>query len=133
MAEKLRLAGPRLAPAANRDIREIQRWSGENFGESAALRYAALLKQAHRDIVADPKRYGSKQRSEIMIADARIYHLAFSRDRVAGGKKVAAPRHFLLYRSRKDGVLEVARILHDARDLARHLPRAYRIDGRSKR
>jgi toxin ParE1/3/4 len=39
---------------------------------------------------------------------------------------VTEPRHFLLYRRREDGVIEVARILHDGRDLARHLPEGYR-------
>jgi plasmid stabilization system protein ParE len=39
---------------------------------------------------------------------------------------VKEPRHFLLYRRREDGVIEVARILHDGRDLQRHLPEEYR-------
>jgi toxin ParE1/3/4 len=56
-----------------------------------------------------------------MVPGARVDHLAFSRDHVHGGK-VQTPRHFPVYRRRDDGVLEVARILHDARELARHLP-----------
>ena len=126
MAEQRRIARASLAPAASRDVSEIWRWSERNFGKAAALRYEGLLDQALRDIAVDPNRPGSKQQPKIMVADARIYHLAFSRDHVPG-ERVAAPRHFLLYRCRKDGVLEVARILHDARDLALHLPRAYRI------
>jgi plasmid stabilization system protein ParE len=34
-------------------------------------------------------------------------------------------RHFLLYRRRSDGLIEVARILHDGRDLQLHLPEKY--------
>ena len=60
-----------------------------------------------------------------MIEGARTYHLQFSRSRVSG-LGVKEPRHFLLYCRRSDGVIEVARILHDGRDLARHLPEGYR-------
>lgn len=118
----------KLAPAARRDTVAIGRWTLKEFGEAAVLRYEALIQQALSDIGADPERPGSQQRPDIMIREARIYHLAFSRDRVRGGSasKVKAPRHFLLYRLRKDGTVEVARILHDLRELSRHLPRAYR-------
>jgi toxin ParE1/3/4 len=87
------------------------------------LRYAALMAQALRDIGGDPERPGSKERPEIMIEGARTYHLAFSRNRVSG-PGVKEPRHFLIYRRRGD-VIEVARILHDSRDLARHVPEGY--------
>jgi toxin ParE1/3/4 len=59
-----------------------------------------------------------------MIEGARTYHLEFSRNRVTG-LGVKEPRHFLLYRCRGD-VIEIARILHDSRDLARHCPEDYR-------
>ncbi|MGP8245686.1 MAG: hypothetical protein ACLQVN_14355 [Bryobacteraceae bacterium] len=82
-----------------------------------------------RDIGDDPERPGSKERPEIMIGGARTYHLEFSRGRVSGSK-VKEPRHFLLYRRRADGAIEVARILHDGRDLWRHLPEEYRRGAR---
>jgi toxin ParE1/3/4 len=116
---------PSLAPAARQDVREVLRWSEQEFGELVAARYRALIKQAVRDIGDDPLRPGSKARPEIMIKGARTYHLSFSRNRVAG-PGVKEPRHFLLYRRRDDGVIEVARILHDGRDLQRHLPEDYR-------
>jgi toxin ParE1/3/4 len=103
---------PSLSLAARQDIREILRWSERNFGEAAAARYRALVKQAIRDIGADPERPGSKERPELMIKGARTYHLSFSQGRVSGGR-VKEPRHFLLYRRRHDDVIEVARILHD--------------------
>ena len=64
------------------------------------------------------------ERPEIMIEGARAYHLEFSRGRVKG-QGVKAPRHFLLYR-RYERVIEVGRVIHDARDLTRHLPEEYR-------
>jgi toxin ParE1/3/4 len=101
-------------------------WTVQEFGERAALRYDTLIKQALKDIGADPERPGSKERPEIMIRGARTYHLKFSRNRVSGSK-VKEPRHFLLYRRHVDnGVIEVARILHDGRDLQGHLPEDYR-------
>jgi toxin ParE1/3/4 len=114
-----------LAPAARQDVREVLKWSERNFGKAAAARYKALIKQAVRDIGADPERAGSKERPELMTRGARTYHLEFSRSRVSGSR-MKAPRHFLLYRRRDDGVIEVARILHDSRDLRRHLPEEYR-------
>jgi toxin ParE1/3/4 len=115
----------RLTCAAQRDIFGVMEWTVQEFGERAALRYDALIKQALKDIGADPERPGSKERPEIMIEGARTYHLSLSRTRVSGSR-VKEPRHFLLYRHREEGVIEVARILHDGRDLERHLPNEYR-------
>jgi toxin ParE1/3/4 len=80
--------------------------------------------QALRDIADDPERAGSTERPELSTG-ARTYHLRFSRDRVGAGGAVKNPRHFLLFRQRDAGVLEVARVLHDAWELQRHLPEDY--------
>ena len=117
---EVRLTGP-----AKRDLSGLMEWTVQEFGERAALRYDTLIKQALKDIGVDPERPGSKEWPEIMIQGARTYHLELSRSRVSGSR-VKEPRHFLLYRRRDDGVIEVARILHDGRDLQRHLPEDYR-------
>ena len=108
-----------------RDLSGVMEWTVKEFGARAARRYDALIKQALKDIAADPERPGSKERPEIMIEGARTYHLSLSRSRVSG-PGVKEPRHFLLYRRRDAGVIEVARILHEGRDLQRHLPEDYR-------
>jgi toxin ParE1/3/4 len=100
-------------------------WTVQEFSERAARRYATLIKQALKDIGSDPERPGSQERPEIMVRGARTYHISLSRSR-ASGPGVKEPRHFLLYRRRADGVIEVARILHDGRDLGRHLPEDHR-------
>lgn len=110
----------RLARAASRDITAILKWSLREFGEAAALRYASLIEQALSDIADDPERPGSKERPEVREG-CRTYHLEFSRSRVAGSR-VKEPRHFLVYRFRDLHAIEIIRILHDNRDLARHLP-----------
>lgn len=115
----------RLAFTAQRDIKAILNWSRAEFGEIAAARYKALIKQALRDIGAGPERPGSEECPEILIDGARNYHIGFSRGRVKG-ERVKASRHFLLYRRGGEHVIEVGRVLHDARDLASHIPEEYR-------
>ena len=115
-----------IAPAALEDIESILAWTDEQFGQKASRRYEALLTRAIMDIAAEPDRAGSSSRPEIAAA-ARTYHLVYSRTRVAGGiGRVRQPRHFILYRLRSDGTVEIGRVLHDSMDLARHLPEEYR-------
>ena len=64
---------------AQHDVRAILSWSRREFGEAAAARYKALVKQALRDLAADPERPGSTERPEILIEGARTYHLWYSR------------------------------------------------------
>ncbi|MCE5311289.1 MAG: type II toxin-antitoxin system RelE/ParE family toxin [Acidobacteriales bacterium] len=115
-----------LAPSAGSGIREALTWSLERFGERAAERYRCLLKQALRDIASDPQHPGSRERPELGHG-IRTYHLFFSRNRVRNGSGAfRRPRHFLVYRRRGEDLIDVIRVLHDARDLERHLPEEYR-------
>ena len=62
-----------------------------------------------------------------MIRGARMYHISFSRDRAKTALGVVHnPRHFILYRRADGNTLDIGRILHDGRDLQRHLPEEYR-------
>ncbi len=114
-----------LAPAAQTDVREALIWSQERFGERAAVRYRDVLKQALRDIAADPERPGSQERREL-APGVRTYHLFFSRDRARSELGIVRkPRHFVVYRRRGEAVIDVVRVLHDSRELERHLPDDY--------
>lgn len=115
----------RLTRAAQRDIKAILNWTRKEFGQNAVARYQALIQQAVRDIGIDPERPGSQQRPDVMIEGARTHHLEFSRSRM-GRPNVKAPRHLLVYRRRDESTIEVARVLHDALDLPRHLPAGFR-------
>ena len=108
----------RLAAPARRDLAAIARWTVKEFGEDAWVRYETLIAQALEDLAAEPERPGSREVPEVGV---RVYHLASSRERVVG-PRVRQPRHVLVYRVREEGVVEIARVIHDARDLARHLP-----------
>jgi toxin ParE1/3/4 len=111
-----------LAPSARADIQEALHWSHEKFGEQATGRYRDLIKQALRDIVADPERPGSAVRSDL-ARGVRTYHLFFSRERARGSWGIVKrPRHFLVYRRRGEDIVDILRVIHDARDLERHLP-----------
>jgi toxin ParE1/3/4 len=118
-----------IAPAAERDIQTVLAWTHEHFGERARRRYEALLLQAISDVAENSDLPGSSRRDEI-AADARTYHLAHSKDRVARRTgRVKRPRHFLLFRVRDDGRVEIGRVLHDSMDLPSHLPSEYRASG----
>jgi toxin ParE1/3/4 len=104
----------------------VARLAGILPRKAASLRYEIPILQALVDIEADPERPGSKQRPELMAGGARTYHLSFSRKRMSG-PSVEEPRHLLVYRRRDGGMVEVARVLHDARDFRRHLPEGYRL------
>ncbi|KAB2874880.1 MAG: type II toxin-antitoxin system RelE/ParE family toxin [Bauldia sp.] len=115
-----------IAPAAAADIESILAWSHEHFGVEARVRYEALIVQGILDVASSPDRAGVHKRPEI-ADDARTYHLYASCRRVtAATGRVKEPRHFLLFRTRADGAIEIGRVLHDSMDLAIHLPEEYR-------
>jgi toxin ParE1/3/4 len=115
-----------IAPKARRDIVNILTWTQENFGPQASKRYARLIETAIAQIGAGPDRAGSAKRPEI-AEDCRTYHLSHSRKRAGASRsRVHQPRHFLLYRVRDAGMVEIGRVLHDSMDLRQHLPEEYR-------
>lgn len=103
------------------DIIDINRYTLKTHGKEAARAYNALLWQAFTDIRDDPFRPGSRERPEI-APGVRSYHIALSRERAASS--VGSPRHLILYYLLKEDEIAVSRILHDSRDLIRHLPEA---------
>lgn len=104
---------------ARSDLTDIRRYTIDRYGRAGADAYDALLKQAIRDVWEDPFRPGSRERPEIG-ASIRRYHSALSRERAA--LTVNAPRHFILYFLPHDSEVVISRVLHDSRDLARHIP-----------
>lgn len=85
---------------------------------------ATLIVQAIEDLTVDPARVGVETRPEI-AAGVQAYFLAHFRNCVppAAGR-VITPRHFLIFRLRRDSAVEIVRVLHDSMDLGRHLPPA---------
>ena len=94
----------RLSEAAGNDIRAILAASKRDFGHQAFLRYDALLNAALDAIRIDPRRAGVKERPEI------------------GPGRVKLPRHPLVFSIVEPGLVIVGRVIHDAMELARHVP-----------
>ena len=103
-------------------MQDVLDWSLEKFGLRATKRYRILLKKAFVDIAEDPERPGAQGRPELG-KDIFAYHIRFSRERAQSGLGIVGnPRHFVVYRAGKNkNVIEIIRILHDGRDLARHV------------
>jgi toxin ParE1/3/4 len=113
----------RTLPIFRKDFQSAIIWSEKHFGAAASDRYRVLVRQALRDVFEDPRRAGVMTRPEL-ARDIYVYHLRFSRDRVSG-QPVKSPRHMIVYRYAGE-MVEYARLLHDGRDLERHLPTGYK-------
>jgi toxin ParE1/3/4 len=116
----------RLSAPAERDIEDILAHSEAEFGEIARLRYETLLTTAFTDLAADPGRAGVRIRDELGPG-VRSYHLLLARDRARGANGIVRrPRHLVIFRIVKPDILDIGRILHDAMELANHIPTEYR-------
>lgn len=107
----------RLAAAAERDFREILRWTFENFGRGQAKTYARTLSSALHDLALGPSVIGARAREDIGPG-VHTLHVA---------RKGRKGRHFVIFRadpSRSEHVIDVLRLLHDSMDLPHHLPAA---------
>ena len=118
-----------ITDPARSDLIDIRRFTVNRHGPVPADAYDAVLKQALGDIRGHPYRPGSKERSEIGEA-IRSYHIALSRDRAESGVK--SPRHFVLYVLPHDDEVVISRILHESRELARHIPQDHLRQARDR-
>jgi toxin ParE1/3/4 len=116
----------RLSRLAKQDIAAVANWTIRVFGWDASLRYKALIFQAMNDVAADPNRIGSRDLPG--TKGLRTYHLELSRTKVPGDR-VKAPRHLIVYRQNREGSVEIARVLHDARNIVSLLPARYLAKG----
>ena len=118
----------RLAKAAQADIVELLTYTEMNYGEIGRLRYERLLITALRDIAAEPERIGCLMRPEFG-ENVCSYHLRHSRERArAEHGIVLRPRHLLLYRHVHPDLIGIGRVLHDAMEIERHVPKDFGDD-----
>jgi toxin ParE1/3/4 len=115
------LSGRRLefATVALKDIEDILDRSSDQFGRDARDRYEALLLAALGDLSEDPERPTAQIRADLP-GNLRTYHVKHARHR-ASQPAVANPRHLILYRIASPTVVAVARVLHEAMDIERHV------------
>jgi plasmid stabilization system protein ParE len=125
------LAYVRLLGDARRSINSALRWSFEEYGNDAAIRYRALIRQAISDFAASPsaptvRSIGSLRSRKILLR----YDLALSQDRVPPDiGKVSRPRHFLVGRL-EDDILRILFLAHDSMKPENVLRRSRRSDNR---
>jgi toxin ParE1/3/4 len=102
----------RRSPYARADLKNAFRYSRTEYGDAGLRRYRALIETALRDIVADPFRLNSRDRTDL-AQGLRSYHLRHSRTR-SPDALVRAPCHILYYRvtPHADAVI-LLRVLQD--------------------
>jgi toxin ParE1/3/4 len=101
----------RISARARRDIVNALHWSVDQFGDRQQDAYRQLIEEALARIGADPEAAPARTRPEF---GKGLWTLHI-------GRRGKAARHLFAYRLRADGVIDVARLLHDAMDLSRHL------------
>lgn len=106
---------PILSARARLDIRIILSASEARFGLDARRRYRLLLERSIADLAADPGRAGVQE-----AAGLRLYHTRHARARTPPRRRVARPRHVIVFRI-VGAEVEVLRVLHDAMDLPSYL------------
>jgi toxin ParE1/3/4 len=110
----------RYLPAARKDIKDVLKWSLENFGQEATERYQQLISVALSEIAADPALDHSDEVRGLQTG-IRLYHLRHCRSRAAvEGQMVKNPRHIIAYLVR-DADTVIVRVLHDRMEIARQV------------
>jgi toxin ParE1/3/4 len=102
----------RLGSEAEKDFARILKYTKDTFGPRQVEVYRATLLEALAALDAGPDVLGSVAREEI-FPNLRTLHVS------CRGRR---GRHFIMYRAVQGHVIGVVRILHDAMDLARHVP-----------
>ena len=116
------------APALD-DLRCIRVFTMRRYGRKQAEAYSALLKSALRDPRDDPFRPGRRERPEVG-ENIRSYHVGLAASRP--GSQARKARHVVLYFLPEEDAAVISRVLHDVRDLARHLPDRHREEARGR-
>ncbi|MHC4267788.1 MAG: type II toxin-antitoxin system RelE/ParE family toxin [Planctomycetota bacterium] len=96
------MSGYRLSVAAQNDLREISRYTKENWGNKQAKHYLVELAAGIENIARSPKL--GKVRDEIEM----------------GIRSFTIARHVVFYRKGTE-CIEIARVLHASMDIKRHL------------
>ena len=94
------------------DIREAVAWSRRRFGTLQAERYRLAIQATTETLRQAPLGAATRARNEL-APGLRSLHM----------RRAGQPgRHLLIYRVAEPDIVVVLRLLHDAMDIARHLP-----------
>ncbi|MDZ5738032.1 type II toxin-antitoxin system RelE/ParE family toxin [Pseudomonas asiatica] len=109
----------RIAAQAQIDIVDTLRFTKVRLGESVRSLYQDLLQATFQSLADDPAHISSTFRDELSPG-LRSLHLGSNSLEVSDGR-IITPRHIIFYRTGKDEVVEILRVLHDAMEVAQHL------------
>lgn len=101
----------RVSSDARLDIADIIRWTQRTFGVRQAQTYKATLRLAMKALTSGPDIPGVIRREDL-APGIFILHVA---------RKGHKGRHFIVFRTGGDHVIDVLRLLHDSMDLSSHL------------
>jgi toxin ParE1/3/4 len=105
----------RVLPEARTEIRDVLRYTRDEFGARKLKEYRELIRDALSVIAEDP----SIGRTHPDVhPELRTHHIA---------KRGKRARHVVLYRVARDGTVEVGGLLHDAMLLEHHLPETWHL------
>jgi len=98
----------RLSLWADQDYEAILAYTLDQWGELQLKKYDELMLSAFRELTKNPLLPFSRTRDDLF----------------PGCRLLRVGQHYVLYRS-KDGIIEIARILHVQRELQQHIPKHY--------
>ena len=107
----------RLTTAAEDQIDEILLESARNHGLDAAGRYEALILAGVAGLGDEPDLPGFVEVPR--LKGVRAYPARLTRLRIEPSRRVAAPRHLVVYRLASDGIIEILGFAHDRMVLSR--------------
>ena len=103
----------RLTAPAEAQLIDILAEGEQQFGAAARERYAALLVAAMNDLAERIDRVGVNW-PQGLGQRVGLYHVRYSRRRTAGASnRVRQPRHLMVFRVARDGIVEILGVIHE--------------------
>ena len=114
----------RLARTAEDQIDALLLDSAREHGVEAAGRYGQLILTAMAALGEEPYMIGSIDVAR--LPGIRAYAARLARQRIESTRRVASPRHLVIYRLAADGMVEILGLVHDRMVLSRAARRIVR-------
>lgn len=118
----------RLTRTAEDQIDALLLDSARDHGLEAAGRYGQLILTAMAILGEEPQMIGSVEVPR--LSGIRAYPTRLARQRIEPARRVASPRHLVIYRLGADGVVEILGLVHDRMVLSRAVRRIVRTTHR---
>ena len=118
----------RLTRTAEDQIDALLLDSARDHGLEAAGRYGQLILTVMAALGEEPQMIGSAEVPR--LPGIRAYPTRLARQRVEPARRVASPRHLVIYRLAADGVVEILGLVHDRMVLSRAARRIVRTTDR---